>query len=138
MNLSISGLHPCRAWICLSTVAALRIARSQFYDELSLGKLRLTEEEFVQRTSDYAAQQTALRRKQQPTATQTMIDAYFQALDKDDNGYLSPREWEVYFNIWNLPDFNTKSAEAFKVADKNNDGRISLEEYQKYNVSLSA
>ena len=67
-----------------------------------------------------------------------MIDAYFKALDKDDNGYLSPREWEVYFNIWSLPDFKTKSAEAFKVADKNNDGRISLEEYRKYNVSLSA
>jgi len=36
--------------------------------------------------------------------------------------------------MWNLPDIKTKSADAFKVADKNKDRQISLEEYRNYTV----
>ena len=60
----------------------------------------------------------------------------FLALDVDDKGYLSPKEWEVLFYMWNFPDIETCAVEPFKGADKNKDGQISLEEFQEYNVSL--
>ena len=111
-------------------------ALSQLYGELSCGKQQLTEEEFLECVSTFLAHQNVARRKQQSTATQAMIDTMFLALDVDDKGYLSPKEWEVLFYMWNFPDIETCAVEAFKGTDKNKDGQISLEEFQEYNVSL--
>ena len=111
-------------------------ALSELYDELSCGKQQLTEEEFLECYSFFLGQQAVARRKQQSTATQAMIDTMFLALDADDNGYLSPKEWEVLFYMWNFPDIETCAVEAFKGADKNKDGQISPEEFREYNVSL--
>ena len=118
------------------TVTAHLSALSRFYDELSCGKQQLTEEEFLDCNSTFLAQQAVARRKQQSTATQTMLDTMFLALDADDNGYLSPKEWEVLFYMWNFPDFETSAVEAFKGADKNKDGQISPEEFLEYSVNL--
>ena len=123
--------------ICLPTAIALLTIGSQFYDELSLGKERLTEEEFVQRASEYLAQQYALKMEKKNTTSEVLFDTVFKALDMNNDGYLQPREWKVIFYMWNLPDFETKAVEAFKAADTNKDGKISPEEYQEFMVSLS-
>ena len=122
---------------CLPTAIALLTIGSQFYDELSLGKERLTEEEFVQRASEYLAQQYALKMEKKNTTSEVLFDTVFKALDMNNDGYLQPREWKVIFYMWNLPDFETKAVEAFKAADTNKDGKISPEEYQEFMVSLS-
>ena len=117
-------------------MTALLSALSRFYDELSCGKQQLTEKEFLECNSTFLAQQAVARRKQQSTATQTMLDTMFLALDVDDKGYLSPKEWEVIFYMWNFPDFETCAMEAFKGVDKNKHGRISPEEFLEYSVNI--
>ena len=67
----------------------------------------------------------------------TMNDTLFQALDANNNGYLTPKEWEGIFYMWNYPEFETIAVEAFKAADKSKDGKISPEEFQQFGVSLS-
>ena len=118
------------AWSIIVTISVPTVTLSQLYGELSCGKQQLTEEEFLECVSTFLAHQNVARRKQQSTATQAMIDTMFLALDVDDKGYLSPKEWEVLFYMWNFPDIETCAVEAFKGADKNKDGQISLEEFQ--------
>ena len=122
--------------ICLPAATAHRSALSAVYDELRCGKEKLTAEEFLECASNYCAQQVTSRRKQQTTSFMTMTNTLFQALDANNNGYLTPKEWEGIFYMWNYPDFETIAVEAFKAADKSKDGKISPEEFQQFGVSL--
>ena len=118
--------------VCLPVATAHRSALSTVYDELRCGKEKLTAEDFLECASNYCAQQVTSRRKQQTTSFMTMNDTLFQALDANNNGYLTPKEWEGIFYMWNYPEFETIAVEAFKAVDKSKDGKISPEEFRPH------
>lgn len=94
----------------------------------------LTKEQFVDNMAEVAVAQRAGFDEGKESLFYKMLDAVFDAVDTNQDGYLQLSEYETMMKVSNFDSDTAKIL--FDMIDTNNDGKLSRTELKEYNVKF--
>ena len=98
----------------------------EFYTAIGVTNQGVTSKEYLSMISSYAAVERGRRERGETTVHQRLSDAFFDIIDQDKNGVLTPNEIELKMRLQGVPEHLAKVC--METADTNMDGVVSKEE----------
>lgn len=112
-----------------------RKATHEFWVSVGLRSgVRITREQFITQMSEFVAKEKTKFDKGEEPMFFKFMDATFDVMDSDKDGYLSMAEHATMMKVSN---FDPSAAiQAFNTVDTNHDGRIARQQFKDFNLTF--
>ena len=120
----------------IEMIAKARAATEELLDALGLTKgMKADKEKYKKLAAAFSISESERYKKGELTYFEKMDHAFFDAIDRNNNGYLSFDEYKAA--VLGTGDFDEEAAQgAFNVLDKDKNGKLDKKEYATANVKF--